>query len=121
MIAGERRYGLIRTKSAQLIVLFLTGYVCTTDLRAAFSRSRPTFRWDIVDYLHPWLSIWVVAAINIVFYAFFLISAVALYRLARGKERILMIAWSAVFLSPLKLVSIPVGIAVRHIQALALL
>ena len=50
--------------------------------------------WHV--YWHIWLPAWVVAGINLAFYAGLFWGGVLLYRIAQGKERVLVVGGAAV-------------------------
>ncbi|MGB8477163.1 MAG: hypothetical protein WCE61_24045, partial [Candidatus Acidiferrum sp.] len=53
-----------------------------------------------LGYWHISLPAWVVAGVNLAFYAALLWGGVQFYRIAQGKERVLVVAWAVlIFLS----------------------
>jgi hypothetical protein len=95
----ELKPRLIHTKRGAVIALCFTGYVAALSVRDLLWHSQRQHHWlldlDWLVYLHVFLPAWVVAGVNLAFYAGLLWGGVLLYRIARGKERLLVVAWAA--------------------------
>jgi len=91
---------LIHTKRGAVFALCCTGYVATLSVRDVLWHSHRQHHWLLdFDWLVLWhisLPAWVVAGVNLAFYAGLLWGAVLLYRVAQGKERVLVVGWAAV-------------------------
>jgi hypothetical protein len=109
---------LIGDKRTATIVLCCTAFIGALSIRAALSHAPRNPHWLIsLDYIS--LPIWVVALVNLGFYLYFLLVGVKLYRIAQGKERIVVAGWfGVIFLSPLQnLVSMPYAAAIQWVKA----
>ena len=91
---------LIHTKRGAVFALCCTGYVATLSVRDVLWHSHRQHHWLLdFDWLVLWhisLPAWVVAGVNLAFYAGLLWGGVLLYRIAQGKERVLVVGWAAV-------------------------
>src|SRR6266850_2607592 len=91
---------LIHTKRGALFALCCTGYVATLSVRDVLWHSHRQHHWLLdFDWLVLWhisLPAWIVAGVNLAFYAGLLWGGVLLYRIAQGKERVLVVGWAAV-------------------------
>lgn len=91
---------LIHTKRGAVIVLCLTGYAAALSARDVLWHSQRQHHWlldlDWLVYWHISLPAWVVAGVNLAFYAGLLWGGALLYRIAQGKERVLVVGWAAV-------------------------
>jgi hypothetical protein len=116
--------GLIHNKREAVIALCLTGFVAATTVWGAVSRS---FHGAAYRSLHklPWLldlrfmlPTRAALAVNVGFYAYLFYLGVAFYRMAQGKERVLVAGWFVgIFLGPVQiLVSVPAA-AIDYMQA----
>ena len=98
----EFKSRLIHTKRGAVFALCLTGYVAALSVWDALWHSQRQHHWlldlDWLVYWHISLPAWVVAGINLAFYAGLLWGGVLLYRIAQGKERVLVVAWAALIL-----------------------
>jgi hypothetical protein len=88
---------LIHTKRGAVIALCFTGYVAALSVRDVLWHSQRQHHWlldlDWLVYWHISLPAWVAAAVNLAFYAGLLWGGVGLYRIAQGKERVLVVGW----------------------------
>ena len=91
---------LIHTKRGALITLCCTGYVAASSVRDALWHPQRQHPWLLdFDWLVLWhisLPAWVVAGVNLAFYAGLLWGGVLLYRIAQGKERVLVVGGAGV-------------------------
>src|SRR6266851_3155414 len=91
---------LIHTKRGAVFALCFTGYGAALSVRDELWHPQRQHHWlldlDWLVYLHISLPAWVVAGINLAFYASLLWGGVLLYRIAQGKERVLVVGWAAV-------------------------
>jgi hypothetical protein len=112
---------LIHNRLGAVIALCLTGYVAALSFRNVLSHSHQKSNW-LVD-LHFMLPTWAVAVVNLGFYAYLLWIAVAFYRIAQGKERVVVAGWSSVgLLEPIQsLVSASAAAAIDHVKAIGML
>jgi hypothetical protein len=91
---------LIHTKRGAVFALCCTGYFATLSVREVLSQSQRQHLW-LLDFhwlvlWHIALPAWIVAVVNMAFYAGLLWGGVLLYRIAQGKERVLVVGWAAV-------------------------
>jgi hypothetical protein len=90
---------LIHTKRGAVIVLCFTGYAAALSVRDVLWHSQRQHHWlldlDWLVYWHISLPAWVIAGVNLAFYAGLLWGALLLYRIAQGKERVLVVGWAA--------------------------
>ena len=127
MEQAEFKPRLIHTKRGAVIALCVTGYVAALSFRDVFSHSQRKHHWlldlDWLVYWHISLPAWIVAGVNLAFYAYLLWGGVVLYRIAQGKERVLVVGWaSVVFLSLIRiLVSASAATSIDHVQAFVML
>lgn len=118
---------LIYNKRGAVIALCFTGYLAVLSFRDVLSHSQRTHHWlldfDWLVYLHITLPAWVAAGVNLAFYAYLLWIGVVFYRIAQGKERVLVVGWVAViFLGLIQiLVSASAATAIDHVQAFVML
>src|SRR5260370_12710042 len=114
---------LIHTKRGAVIALCFTGYGAALSVRDVLWHSQRQHRWlldlDWLVYWHISLPAWVVAGVNLAFYAGLLWGGVLLYRIAQGKERVLVVGWAAViFLGLIQfLISASAATAIDLVQA----
>jgi hypothetical protein len=70
------------------------------SVRDVFWHSEGQQHWlldlDWLVYWHIALPVWAVAAVNLAFHAGLLWGCVLFYRVAQGKERVLVIGWTAI-------------------------
>ncbi len=103
----EFRPRLIHTKRGAVIALCVTGYLGALSVRNVLWHSQRQHHWlldldEIVydlhrlGYWHISLPAWIVAGVNLAFYAGLFWGGVLFYRIAQGKERLLVAAWTAV-------------------------
>src|SRR5580700_10053766 len=111
----EYKRGLIANKRDAVIALCLTGIVTAFTVRAAVFRSLRGATFHSQHTL-PWLfdarfmlPARAAMAVNVGFYAYVLFLGIAFYRMAQGKERVLVAGWFVgIFLGPVQiLVSVP--------------
>jgi|SRR3984893_13207105 len=113
---------LIHNKRGAVIALCLTGYIAGLSFRNVLSHSQHKSHW-LID-LHFMLPTWAVAGINLGFYAYLLwCGVVFFYRIAQGKERVLIAGWLTVgfFGSIQNLVSASAAPAIEYVKAIAML
>ena len=95
----EFRPRLIHSKRGAVFALCCTGYVATLSVRDVLWHSHRQHHWLLdFDWLVLWhisLPAWIVAGVNLAFYAGLLWGGVLLYRIAQGKERVLVVGWAA--------------------------
>jgi hypothetical protein len=95
----EFRPRLIHTKRGAVIALCFTGYLATLSVRDVLWHSQRQHHWLLdFDWLVLWRispPAWIVAGVNLAFYACLLWGGVQLYRIAQSKERVLVVAWAA--------------------------
>jgi hypothetical protein len=120
MIEGTGTPGLIRSRFVAIIVLVLTGFVATQTVRVALHN--PTRH---PDWLFPLFFIraqWIVLLVNVAFYAYLLWLCFVFFRIAQGKERVIVIGWFfGIVLYPIKvLVSGPAAFVIRYAEAAAM-
>jgi len=70
------------------------------SFRDVFSHSHREFHW-LFD-LHFLLPTWAVATVNLAFGAYLIWVGAMFYRIAQGKERLIIAGWSPGLLSPIK-------------------
>ncbi|PYU49607.1 MAG: hypothetical protein DMG48_16375 [Acidobacteria bacterium] len=115
---------LIHTKRGAVFALCCTGYVATLSVRDVLWHSHRQHHWLLdFDWLVLWhisLPAWIVAGVNLAFYAGLLWGGVLLYRIAQGKERVLVVGWAAViFLGLIQfLISASAATAIDYVQAM---
>src|SRR6266481_2761263 len=116
----ELKPRLIHNKRGALIALCLTGFVAALSFRDVLSHSQHKSHW-LVD-LHFILPTWAVAGVNLGFYAYILWLGVVFYRIAQGKERVLVAGWFAcVILGQIQnLVSPSAAAAIDYVQAIGM-
>src|SRR5260370_41700213 len=82
---------LIHTKRGAVIALCFTGYGAALSVRDVLWHSQRQHRWlldlDWLVYWHISLPAWVVAGVNLAFYAGLLWGGVLLFRIPQGKGR----------------------------------
>jgi hypothetical protein len=103
---SEIKPRLIHTKRGAVFALCCTGYFATLSVRDVLWHSQRQHHWLLdFDWLVLWhisLPAWVVAGVNLGFYAYLLWLGVAFYRIAQGKERVLVAGWLTVgFFGPI--------------------
>jgi hypothetical protein len=111
---------LIHNRREAVIALCLTGYVAALSFRDVLSHSQHKSHW-LVD-LHFMLPTWAVAGVNLGFYAYLLWLGVVFYRIAQGKERVLVAGWfTGGFLGLIQnLVSASAAAAIDYVQAIGM-
>jgi hypothetical protein len=91
---------LIHTKRGAVFALCCTGSIATLSVRDVLWHSQRQHHWlldfDWVVLWHISLPAWIVAGVNLAFYVGLLWGGVLLYRIALGKERVLVVGWAAV-------------------------
>jgi hypothetical protein len=118
---------LIHNKRGAVIAVFLTAYVAGLSFRDVLSHSQRKHHWLLdLDWLvsfHFTLPAWAVAGINLGFYACLFWGGVVLYRIAQGKERVLIVGgFAVIFLGLIQnLVSASAAPAIDYIKAIATL
>lgn len=120
MEGRNHKPGLIHHRRNAVIGLVLTGLVAAMTLRAAFSRSPHHSHWLLpLDFLLPAWALW---AVNVAFYAYLLWLCVVFFRVAIGKERVLVAGWFLlILLSPVQnLVSTSAAAAIQYIKAVSI-
>jgi hypothetical protein len=121
MEQSELKHRLIHTKWGAVFAVCLTGYVAALDFRNVLSHSQHKSHW-LVD-LHFILPTWAEAGVNLVFYAYLVWVSAVFYRIAQGKERLLVCSWvTSFFLGLIQyLVSESAATAIDYVKALAML
>src|SRR5216683_2810578 len=115
---------LIHTKRGAVFALCWTGYSATLSVRDVLWHSQRQHHWLLdFDWLVLWHispPAWIVAGVNLTFYAGLLWGGVLLYRIAQGKERVLVVGWAAViFLGLIQfLVSASAAAAIDPVRAI---
>lgn len=122
---------LIHTRRGAAVVLCVTGYLAALSVRDVLwhqprehhwplDLDQPVYDLDRLGYWHISLPAWVVAGANLGFYAALLWGGVLLYRIAQGKERVLVVAWAAlIFLGLIQfLVSASAATAIDPVKAI---
>src|SRR5579859_1441132 len=103
----EFRPRLIHTRRGAVIALCVTGYLAALSVREVLWHTQRQHHWLLdldqlvynlhrLGYWHLSLPAYIVAGVNLAFYASLLWGGVLLYRIAQGKERVLVVAWTAV-------------------------
>jgi len=101
-----------------------TVYVAVLSVWNVLRPSQRQHHWLLdFDWLVLWhisVPAWVAAGVNLAFYAGLLWGGVLLYRIAQGKERVLVVGWAAaIFLGLIQtLVSAPAATALGPVKAL---
>jgi hypothetical protein len=120
----ESKTRLIHNKRGAVIALCFTGYVAALSFRNVLSHSPRKHPWlldlDWLAYLHFTLPAWAVAGVNLGFYAGLFWCGVVLYRIAQGRERVLVVGWFAgIFLGLIQiLVSASAATAIDYVKAI---
>ena len=120
----EFKARLIHTRRGAVIALCFTGYGAALSVRDVLWHSQRQHHWlldlDWLVYWHISLPAWVVAGVNLTFYAGLLWGGVGLYRIAQGKERVLVVGWAAViFLGLIQfLISASAAAAIDPVKAI---
>ena len=110
----KSKLGLIRSRRTAIAALCFTAFEAALSIRDVLSNA-PHKYWLPFDFLHP---AWVVAVANSMFYAYLLWMCIGFYRIAQGKERVLVVGWfPCILLFHLeKFVSNSVVLAIQWIQ-----
>ncbi len=120
----EFKARLIHTKRGAVIALCFTGYGGALSVRDVLWHSQRQHHWlldlDWLVYWHISLPAWVIAGVNLAFYAGLLWGALLLYRIAQGKERVLVVGGAAViFLGLIQfLISASAAAAIDPVKAI---
>ncbi|SRR5881394_139821 len=115
---------LIHNKRGAIIALCFTGYVAALSFRDVLSHSQRKHDWlldlDWLVYLHFTMPAWAVAGVNLGFYTCLFWGGVVLYRIAQGKERVLVVGgFAVIFLGLIQiLVSASAATAIDYVQAI---
>ncbi len=122
---------LIHGKRGAVVAVCVTGYLAALSVRDVLWHSQRRHHWILdldqivydlhrLGYWHISLPAWLVAGANLGFYAALLWGGVVLYRIAQGKERVLVVAWAAlIFLGLIQfLVSASVATAIDPVRAI---
>lgn len=120
MSGQQQEQRLLPDIRAALICAGLTGFLAAITLRSTFIRPQHHSRELIaLDFMLPH---WAVLALNVWLYAFLLWLCIAFFRLARGKERIIVVGWSiGILLSPIQaFVSTSSAAAIQYLKATAI-
>jgi hypothetical protein len=120
--------GLIHNRRDAVIALCLTGFVAALTVWGAVSRF---FQGVVYRSQHglPWvldlrfmLPTRAAVAVNVGFYAYLLYLGVGFYRMAQGKERILVAGWFfGIFLGPLQVLASVSAAAIDYLQTAGML
>lgn len=89
MEAREPKFRLIENRFTAILAVCTTGYLAWRDIRAVFSNIPQKSGWIMSFDFLP-LPDWIVAAINLLFYAYLLWIAIWFYRRVEGSERIVV-------------------------------
>jgi hypothetical protein len=120
----ESKTRLIHNKRWAVIALCVTGYVAALSVRNVLSHRPRKHPWlldlDWLAYWHFSLPAWAVAGVNLGFYAGLFWGGVVLYRIAQGRERVLVVGWfAAIFLGLIQiLVSASAATAIDYVKAI---
>jgi hypothetical protein len=115
---------LIHSKRGAVFVLCCTGYLATLSVRDVLWHSQRQHHWLLdFDWLVLWhisLPAWIVAGVNLGFYACLFWGGVVLYRIAQGKERALVVGrFAVIFLGLIQiLVSASAATAIDYVKAI---
>src|SRR6266704_837621 len=90
----ELRYCIIRSNGATRIQASTHPHQARSGICTLLYRLCRDLDWLVLWHIS--LPAWVVAGVNVAFYAGLLWGAVLLYRIAQGKERVLVVGWAAV-------------------------
>ena len=97
----EKQLRLIGNRPAAVIAAISTGLVTALAIRSAFVS--PVHSYDWLHLLFVWLPHWVFPAAQVLFYGYLLGLCVLFFRIALGKERLVVLAWTlAILLTPLE-------------------
>ncbi len=121
MAQSELKHRLIHTKYGAVFALCSTGYITALVFRNLLSQPQHKSHW-LVD-LHFILPTWAEVGVNVVFYAYLVWGSAVLYRIAQGKERVLVGCWAtSFFLGQIQnLVSASAANAIDYVKAFAML
>ena len=114
---------LIHTKRGAIIIFCLTGFIFVLSVRSLFiylrHGGRPHFEWLFNLVLLP---SWANTVINVAFYGYLLWLGIALFRRARGGERIVVAGWLLdICLGPITIIFPAAGAAaLRYFQTAAM-
>jgi hypothetical protein len=119
----ESQPGFIQSKRGAIVALCVTGFAAALSVRnLAFQckfNSHHKFNW-LLDWgiFNP---PWAVATVNLAFYGYSLWLAIAFYRMAQGKERIIVVGFfTGLLLYPIRiLASPPVDTAINYTSNVA--
>ncbi|MGC2526767.1 MAG: hypothetical protein WA639_03405 [Candidatus Acidiferrum sp.] len=127
----EFRPRLIHTKRGAVIILCVTAYLAALSVRDVLWLPQRQHHWLLdldqlvfdlhrLGYWHISLPAWVVAEVNLGFYAALLWGGAMFYRIAQGKERLLVAGWGAlIFLNLIQvLISASVANAINPVRAI---
>ena len=116
----SRRPRLISNKAAGLAALLLTGFVAAQALRGLLLHKRHSVWLFPLFFSAPR---WTFLALQLAFYAYLLWLCFVFFRVAVGKERTIVAAWSfAIFSGPVgSLLSRPAARALDSVAAFGLL
>ena|SRR6185437_4566030 len=108
---------LIPNRLAAVIGVILTGFLAALAFRDALFHPVGRFHW-----LFPLafeIPKWAVFTVNAVFYAYLLWACFAFFRIAQGKERVIVVGWSlGIVLYPVKyLVPATAAVAIQCVEA----
>lgn len=97
----EKRTRLIGNRPAAVIAALSTGLVTALAIRSAFVSPVQSYNWLLPLFLP--LPHWALPAAQVLFYGYLLGLCVLFFRIALGKERLVVMAWAlAIFLNPLE-------------------
>ncbi|MHB8527570.1 MAG: hypothetical protein ACYDD2_15660 [Candidatus Acidiferrales bacterium] len=99
--------------------MILTGFLATLTFRDAFFHPTKHFHWLLpLDFMLPNWAVWVV---NGAFYGYLLWLCFVFFRIAQGKERIVVLGCSlGIVLYPIQnVVSTPTAVAIQYVEAAA--
>ena len=113
----SRKLGLIPNRRAAAIGLFLTGFMAVLAFRDALIHPAVRSQWLFpLGFAAPK---WVLWTVNGAFYGYLLWLCFVFFRIARGKERIIVVGWSfTIVLYPVKyFVSSSAAVVIQHLDA----
>jgi hypothetical protein len=120
LVNENRKSGLIRTRQTAIGILILTAFVSALTFRVALSHQAHQPHWllPLGDLLPTW-ALW---AVNIAFYVYLGWLCLVFFRVAVGKERLLVGGWFfIILLSPLQsLVSESAVVLIQYIKVLSM-
>jgi hypothetical protein len=120
MQQAEHKPGLIHDRRDAVIALCLTGFVTAWSVRDAVYQSQHKLPWLLdLQFMLPSRA---AVAVNVGFYTYLLCLGVVFYRMARGKERVLVAGWFAgIVFVPVRILVSTSGAAVDYVEAVGMM